>query len=223
MFGCFRRLGCLVFLLILAIVGWFNRDRLERLYRRYAGDNHADSVLVGTAGGWEQLSLEKADRGKKSVESLSGRGGPAYVNLTAAEASSYIFTSLTNQLPAAPEEISTSVRGEKLYVRANLALKDLGAAKALGPLAGMLGSRDTVELGGTMRVIRPTLGEFKVTDVKIGAFPVPSGIIPRLMRAMRRGSVPEGIADDALPMTMPAYIGDIRISGGRITVYRTTQ
>ena len=34
MFGCFRRLGCLVFLLIIAVLAWFNRDRLEAIYRR---------------------------------------------------------------------------------------------------------------------------------------------------------------------------------------------
>jgi hypothetical protein len=223
MFGCFRRLGCLVFLIILAILAWFNRDRLEALYRRYAGDNRTGSAAVATTAGWEQLSLDKADRGKKAVESLSGPRARAYANLTPGEASSYIFTAMTNQLPAKPEEISTSVRGDRLYVRANIALKDLGASKALGPLAGILGSRDTVELGGTMRVIRPTVGEFKVADVKIGAFPVPSAIIPRLMKTFRKGTMPEGLADDALPMTMPAYIGDIRIADGRITVYRTTQ
>jgi hypothetical protein len=223
MFGCFRKLGCLVFLLILAIVAWFNRDRLETIYRRYAGDNHADSVLVGGPGAWEQLSLEKAEKGKRAVESLEAPRGPAYVNISPAEASSYIFTSLTNQLPAAPEDISTTVRNDRLYVRSYLSLKDLGAAKALGPLAGVLSARDTVELGGTMRVIRPSLGEFKVTDVKIGAFPVPSGMIPRLMRVMKRGDVPDGISDDALPMTMPSYIGDIRIANGRITVYKATQ
>ena len=29
MFGCFRKLGCLVVLLILGVFAWFNRDRLE--------------------------------------------------------------------------------------------------------------------------------------------------------------------------------------------------
>ena len=223
MFGCFRRLGCLVFLIVLAFLAWFNRDRLEAIYRRYAGDPPADSTIVRTPGGWEPLTADKAARGQRAVEALSRPRGPAYTTLTAGEASSYIFLALSKQLPASSEDISSSIKDDRLYVRASIALKDLGAARALGPLAGLLGTRDTVQLGGSMRVLRPGVGEFQVKDVKIGSFPVPSAIIPRLIKAMRRGDMPEGISDDALPMTLPIYIGDIRIADGRITVYRNTQ
>jgi hypothetical protein len=221
MFGCFRRLGCLVVLIILAVLAWFNRDRLESVYRRYAGEPPADTAAT-VAATWEPLSPEKAARGKTAVESLGRPRGPAYATLTAGEASSYIFEA-SRHLPAPPEEITTSIRDDKLYVRANIALRELGAERALGPLAGMLSGRDTVLLGGTMRVLRPGVGEFQIKDVKIGSFPVPSAVIPRLMRSMRRGSMPDSLSGDALPMTLPDYIGDIRISGGRITVYRNTR
>lgn len=221
MFGCFRRLGCLVFLIILAILAWFNRDRLESIYRRYAGDPRADTAAVATAA-WEPLSAEKAAKGRSAVESLRTQRGPAYATLTAAEASSYIFQE-SKHLPAALEETTSSIRNDRLYVRANIALRDLGADRALGPLAGMVSGRDTVQLGGTMRVLSPGVGEFRIKDVRIGSFPVPSSVIPRLMSSMRRGTMPDGLSDDALPMTLPDYIGDIRISGDRITVYRNTQ
>jgi|SRR5687768_12167507 len=220
MFGCFRRLGCLVLLLILAVLGWFNRDRLEALYRRYAGDPRADSTIVRTPGGWEALTAEKGERGRRAVESLSSPRGPAYATLSPGEASSYIFLAVAQQLPPSSEDVTTSVKEDRLHVRANIALKDLGAAKALGPLAGMLGTRDTVELGGTMGVIRPGVGEFQVKEVRIGSFKVPAGVIPRLIKTMRRGDIPEGLAEDALPMKLPPYIGDIRIADGRIRVYR---
>jgi hypothetical protein len=86
----------------------------------------------------------------------------------------------------------------------------------------MLGTRDTVQLGGTMRVLRPGLGEFQIKEVKIGSFPVPQAIVPRLIRAIRRGEMPDSLSDDALPMKLPDYIGDIRIANGQITVYRKT-
>ena len=222
MFGCFRRLGCLVFLLILAILAWFNRDRLEAIYRRYAGDPRAadTTTIVRTPGGWEALSAEKATRGQRAIEALSRPRAPAFSNLTAGEAASYIFLAVSKQLPASSEDITSSIKGDRLYVRANVALKDLGAAQALGPIAGMLGTRDTVQLGGTMHVLSPGVGEFRVKDVRIGSFPVPGAIIPRLISRMRRGEMPAGISNDALPMKLPAYIGDIRISNDRITVYR---
>jgi len=225
MFGCFRKLGCLVILLILGALAWFNRDRLEGIYRRYAGGPPAaDSAAVaGLAGGWEPLTPEKATRGKRAVEALSRNTGPAYANLTPGEAASYIFLAASKQLPPSSQDISSSVRSDRLYVRANVALKDFGETKVLGPLAGFLGDRDTIQLGGSIRVLRPGVGEFQVKEIKIGALAVPSAIVPRLVRQLRRGEAPEGLSAGALPITLPPYIGDVRISDGRITVYKVTR
>jgi hypothetical protein len=130
---------------------------------------------------------------------------------------------VSKQLPESSEDISSSIKGDRLFVRANVALKDFGGAKALGPLASMLGTRDTVQLGGTMHVLRPGLGEFQIKEVRIGSFTVPQAIVPRLIRAIRRGEMPDSLSEDALPMKLPDYIGDIRIANGQITVYRKTQ
>jgi len=225
MFGCFRRLGCLVFLLIIAVLAWFNRDRLETIYRRYAGDHpprDSASVATGVSGGWEALTSDKANRGQAAVQSLSAPGGPAFVNLSAGEAASYIFLAVAKQLPASSEDITSSIRNDRLYVRANVALKDFGGSAVLGPLAGLLGDRDTLQLGGTIDVLRPGMGEFQVKDVRFGSFPVPDAIIPRLVRRIRKGEMPEGLANNALPMPLPSYIGDVRIANGRITVYKST-
>jgi hypothetical protein len=226
MFGCFRRLGCLVFLLILGVIAWFNRDRLEAIYRRYAGD-HPPTETSGSAtpatGGWEALTSDKAARGQTAVQSLSTPRGPAFVNLSAGEASSYIFLAVAKQLPASSEDVTSSIRNDRLYVRANVALKDFGGSKVLGPLAALLGDRDTVQLGGTIKVLRPGMGEFQVKDIKFGSFPVPDAVIPRLVKAIRKGEMPQGLSANALPMALPTYIGDVRIANGRITVYKLTQ
>lgn len=222
MFGCFRRLGCLVFLLIIGVLAWFNRGKLEEIYRRYAGDriSAAPGSAAAAAGGWESLNGDKALRGKSRVEALSGKSGPVFATLTPAEAASYIFLEAAKQLPASSQDIQASVRDDRLYVRANVDLKDFGGASVLGPLAGMLGSRDTVQLGGTIHVLRPGVGEFEAKDVHIGSFPIPSPLIPKLVKRMRKGTMPDGLASDALPMKLPLYIGDIRIANGRIVVYK---
>lgn len=225
MFGCFRRLGCLVFLLILAVLAWFNRDRLEAIYRRYAGDAPPvdTTAIVRATGGWEPLTGDKATRGQTAVQSLSRPNGPAFVNLSAGEASSYIFLAVAKQLPASSEDITSTIKNDRLYVRANVALKDFGGSKVLGPLGGLLGERDTVQLGGTINVLRPGDGEFQVKDVKIGSFPVPDALIPRLVKRIRKGTMPPGIADNALPMKLPTFIGEVRIANGRITVFKATE
>ncbi|MEO5589549.1 MAG: hypothetical protein ABIS03_08190 [Gemmatimonadaceae bacterium] len=218
-------MGCLVFLFILAVVAWFNRDRLESTYRRYAGNPPAvdSSAVILASGGWEPITGDKATRGQTMVQSLAQPRGPAFVNLSAGEAASFIFLSIARQLPAEAEEITSSIRNDRLYVRANVALKDFGGAKALGPLGALLGERDTIQLGGTINVLRPGDGEFQVRDIKVGALSVPSSIIPRLIGRIRKGEMPAGIAENALPMKLPAYIGDVRIANGRITVYKSPQ
>lgn len=222
MFGCFRRLGCLVFLLILGVVAWFNRGKLEETYRRYAGNGISGSSgsAATTTGGWEPLTGDKAARGKRQVESLSRRTGPVFANLSPGEAASYIFLEAAKQLPASSQNISASVRNDRLYVRANVELKDFGGASVLGPLASMLGTRDTVQLAGTIHVLRPGVGEFQVHDLRVGSFPIPSPLIPKLIGRIRKGTMPEGISSNALPMRLPGYIGDVRIANGHIIVYK---
>jgi hypothetical protein len=221
MFGCFRRLGCLVVLFIIAVLAWFNRGRLEETYRRYAGDRISPSSTdVRSAGEWEPLTNDKAARGQRAVQSLSSRSGPVFANLSAGEASSYIFLEAAKQLPSSSQNIEASVRADRLYVRANVELRDFGGASALGPLGSLLGQRDTVQLGGSIRVIRPTVGEFQVQDVKIGSLQIPSSIIPRLVSRMRKGTMPEGISPNGLPMKLPPYIGDVRIVNGHVVVYK---
>ncbi|MDQ3242604.1 MAG: hypothetical protein M3Q09_02620 [Gemmatimonadota bacterium] len=223
MFGCIRRLGCLAILIVIGVFAWFNRDQLRPMYDRVRGTTTPrDSVVVRAAGGWEPLSAEKATRGQRALESLSRRSGPVFANLTPAEAASYIFLAVARQLPASSQDISASVVGDRLYVRANVALADFGGGEVLGALGALLGDRDTVQLGGTINVLRQGVGEFQVKDVKLGKFPVPGAIIPRLISRIRRGEMPAGISANALPMKLPTYIGDVRIANGRITVYKAS-
>jgi len=51
---------------------------------------------------------------------------------------------------------------------------------------------------------------------------VPSTLIPRLLRQIERGSRPAGLSDDGLPLVIPPYLGDVRISSGKITLYKTS-
>ena len=43
------------------------------------------------------------------------------------------------------------------------------------------------------------------------------------MPEMRRGARPEGVTDDALPLVVPSYIGDVRIGQGKVTLYKSVK
>jgi hypothetical protein len=113
------------------------------------------------------------------------------------------------------------VIGDRLYIRASVRLQDLGGTTVLGPLAGMLSEREQMQFGGTFHVIRPQLAEYEVKDIKIRELSIPSSMIPRVLRQTERGSRPEGLSEDGLPIVVPRYLGDVRIGSGRVTLYKT--
>jgi len=222
--GCLKTVGCLVIILLLAAL-WF-------FYARVEGPTSATPSATGAApattatsvtSGWHPLSDADAERGRVAIQSLERPSGPVFANLTPAEAASYIFMVVAKQLPPSAKNAEASIIGDRLYVRSEVELEDFGGAKSLGPLGMLLGKRDSVRFGGTINMLRPGLGEFLVQEVKLGRFDVPTALIPRLLSQMKRTKTVEGISQNGLPMVMPSYISDVRISNGRITLYKSAQ
>jgi hypothetical protein len=108
-----------------------------------------------------------------------------------------------------------------MYVRASVALRDLGGKDVLGPLASFGGGRERLEMGGVFDVLRPGLAQFRIRAVKVGNLSLPQRVIPRLLGAVRRGTLPPGVAADALPLLIPPYLGAARIGEGRIVLYKS--
>jgi hypothetical protein len=211
MFGCIRKLGCLVLLLLIGGGVYLYMQR---------NDKSSATVTTSRRPVWEPITALNAERGKREVESLRDSRGPVFANHTGADAASFIFLSAARQLPKGAENASASVQNNELVVRSTIRLSDFGVKKVLGPLSGILGERDTLLLGGHINIVQPGLGEFQVTRLKIGNLTVPSPLIPRLLNELRKGERPVGVSANALPMPVPEYISDVRIANGRITVYK---
>jgi hypothetical protein len=220
--GCFRRVGCLI--LIIALAGlWYWYARVRPTSSATSTTSTATGATI-TNTGWEPLSQADADRGRIAVESLGQRSGPVFANLSPAEAASYIFLVVAKQLPPSARNVEASISGDRLNVRSEVDMKDFGGAGQLGTLGMLLGSRDSVFLGGTIHMLKPGLGEFLVQQAKIGKLDVPQGLIPKLIAQMKKKGKPiEGIAPNGLPMEMPSYISDVRIANGKITLYKSVR
>lgn len=214
MFGCLRRLGCLA-IVIAGLAAWY-------FYTHLNGNDHSPSGKPGVSAhsGWEPLTAAAAERGKRAVESLSQKTGPVFANLSPAEAASYIFLAATRQLPPSAKNLEASAVNDRLNVRAEVSLKDFGGAAVLGPLASLIGDKDTVQLGGTIHVIKPGSAEFVVQEMRFGQAPIPGLVIPRLIARLRKGST-DGLSDRGLAMKLPDYISDVRIENGKITLYKS--
>ena len=212
-----RAIGCLVVVLLAAAAGWMLRDRFNF-------GSRADAPVVADTGVvWEPITTEGAERARRALEGLGQRASPVFVSLRPGDVSSYIFVVLARQLPPSAENIEAAVIGDRLNVRASVRLSDFGGAGALGPLAGFLGERETMQLGGYFHIIRPGLAEFRVTSLRLRDFNVPANLIPRLIRNFSRGARPPGVADDGLPLVVPEYLADVRIANGRVVLYRNPQ
>ena len=220
--GCLRGVGCLVAILILGGV-WYWYARVERPAATTATTTTTPTTATSVSSGWHRLSDADAERGRVAVQSLERQAGPVFANLTPAEAASYIFMVVAKQLPPSAKNAEASITGDRLYVRSEVDLKDFGGAKSLGPVGLLLGERDSVRFGGTINMLRPGLAEFLVQEVKLGRIDVPRALIPRLLTQMKRGKTVEGVSQNGLPMVMPPYISDVRISNGKITLYKSVQ
>lgn len=212
--GCMRKLGCLVviFLAGMAVAIWLYLERPRQ------------EAEVGTgAPVWEALTPEGAERARASVQLLSRPTGPVFTNVGGADLASYIFDELAKQLPPSAQQLEAAVIDDRLHVRALVKISDFGGAGSLGPLAAMLGDREPVEFGGTLGLVRPGLAQYQVKVLRLRELSVPSRMIPRLLQRVARGSRPPGLAEDGLPLEVPAFIADVRIGEGRVTLYKSTQ
>jgi hypothetical protein len=178
---------------------------------------------AGASGGWQPITSSGAARAREAISRLGSRSGPVFVTLSASDLAAYVYDELKKQLPTSAESVHTAVIGDQLFVRASVRPSDFGDVSALGPLASILRDREPVEFSGTLDVVRPGLGEYRVQSLRIRDLSIPHGMIPRLIRNAQQGSRPAGIADDALPLQIPPYIADVRIRNGKVTLYKVVK
>ena len=212
--GCIARLGCLFVLVIACVAGWFTRDR-------WLPDRFRTKPVAAPATAWQPVTQAGANRTKAALIKLSETRGPVFQNLTAGDVASFAFAELGKSVGASADSLAARIDGDRMTMRAVVRLAELKGK--LGPLGGMLGDRETVELSGTVQIIKPGLAALSVQTAKIGRIALPQGMIPRLLREIDKGSRPEGLPDNALALRVPAYVGDIRIGNGKVTLYKNMQ
>jgi len=211
MFGCLGRLGCLAVLLLAGAYAFLTR---ERWLPRVLGQPGAAPVT------WESVNEAGARKPGEALASLRQKGGPAFVTVSAAELATMMVESSEHRLPAALDSVQAAVDGDRVRVRALVKLDDIRGLEALGPLSGLLDNRERIELTGTLRVLSPGLGEFRVASVKIADLSLPQAAIPRLLSRLDSRKRPLLVAPDGIPITIPDYIGDVRVAGGQVTLYK---
>lgn len=212
--GCMRTLGCLIVIVFLAVVAFFTRDR----WLHFLPGKHAAATATSV---WQPLTPDGAKRARVALDRLRSPRGAVYVNVAPGDLGAYILEELAKSLPPSADSIEAAAINERLYVRAVVKTSDLGASGALGPLAALLGERERIQVGGGIRIIRPGFAELQVKEMKIGSLNVPQTLIPRVIRQISKGQRSPDLSPDGLALKTPDYIGDVRVSTGTITMYKT--
>ena len=212
--GCIARLGCLFVLVIACIAGWFTRDR-------WLPERFRTKPVAAAPTAWQPVTEVGAERTRAALIKLNQTRGPVFQTLTAGDVASFAFAELGKSVGRSADSLAARIDGDRMTMRAVVHLAELKGK--LGPLGGMLGDRETVEMSGTVQVIKPGLAALSVQTAKIGRIALPQGMIPRLLREIDKGRRPEGLPDNALALQVPPYVGDIRISNGKVTLYKNMQ
>jgi hypothetical protein len=207
--GCLRRIGCLVVLLAAVVAGFLYRDRITALYRRVRGiPEPPPAVFVPPAPG-------AAAQAEAVLERLTRRTGPAYVDLTAAQLAALIERQVAATGTRVLDSVAVALGDQRVEVRGSL---DVAAVprRLLGPLAEGLGRREPVVAGGTLAADSGGRVVWTIDKLAIRDFPFPRQVIPAILHVM---NLTDGKAA-AVPIPLPAGIGDVRVSRAGIRVYR---
>jgi hypothetical protein len=214
MFGCLRRIGCLALLLLIAAALWLTRDRWRA---RVFGEP------AGTSVAWHKVTTGRSEQARASVETLGRKGGPAFVNLSADELGALLLASAGSRALSSVSNPEVAISGDRILLRATIQLDDLGQVGDLGPLAAVLKKREPFEASGTLDVVHPGLAEYRVETARIGELPIPRAMIPKLLARASKAERYEGVAPNGIPFEVPAYVADVRIARGRVTLYKNVQ
>ena len=239
--GCLMRLGCLGVLIVAGFVAYLTRDHwMDRLPGREprieaprsvnapGGDSapppsgSSATAAAPTADGWMPLTQAGANRTREALQKLSTPRGPVFVTLAGGDVASYVFLQIAKQMPASTDSFVARVDEDRIRLRARMKTSDLGGV-VTGVLGRLLGDRERVEMAGSLRIIGPGQGEFRVEEVRIKDVGLPGPVITRLVDAVTSGPRPAGLHENGLPVAVPSYIGDVRVSNGRITLYKNVQ
>jgi len=215
--GCLRamfaRVGCLVVLVLLAVLGWIYREQVADVYRRLRGlPPPAEAAYVAPAASPAQAEA--------ALDRLARRGGPAYVDLSAADVGALVVAALARAGGGGERRVVDSVtvgllEGE-VRVRGSLDMSGV-PRNLLGPLQGAIGPREPVVIGGPLAVDSSGALVLRVTTLRVKDFPFPRSTIPALVRQLRF----PGARENLVPVPGLTGVGDVRVSAASVRFYRS--
>lgn len=194
MFGCLRRAGAGVILLVLLAGAWYFRSDLVGLWQRFASRNEPATASPALAEHAEEKLLELHD------EDGSGR-----VALTEPELQSLLRYRLASGLPAYVLSPTVRLGDGRVRVEARVPMdqvRGLPGVPGSGEIVDMLPDTTDVEARGHLIPLSEGRVALSVDEVSAAKIPLPERVIPALLRQMGRVDEP-GLPETALAVSLP--------------------
>ena len=148
--------------------------------------------------------MSAAARARRTIESLGRRSGPVFVNLAPGDLASYFYIALAQQLPPSADSIEADDdRQSDVRPRGDLTRRLQGGRRARTAGRPRRDARAAPD-GRNVRD-RPARASRSSSSKTLGSasLPIPRGAIPKLLRQIRRGTMPPGVAENGLPFVVP--------------------
>jgi len=215
MFGCIGRLGCLLMLAVLAVGGWLTR---EWWYPRVRTMVVATPPAPGIV--WHPITPDAAAAGTRAAGRLGEKSGPVFATLSPAQFAAWQLEPATKILGSSAGHPEASVHGDTLFVRASVAITELGDPKSLGPLAAMLDGRQPVLIGGVLAMARPGVLGLRVTQMTVNELRLPLALIGQIVQRISVRERTDSLAPGVIAMPVPKSVADVRVTNGKVVLYK---
>ena len=210
--GCLKgvaRLGCLAVIVLAAIAVWWFRDPIGRHAARWFG-RHSTALppVADTSVGAPTPSALASAEAK--LEALGRRGGPDSVVLNANETASLIGRGIDWSVRKAFDSLRVELLDGKLAIDTRLDTSVIPQSE-LGALKGMLAPREPLRMVGTLRVARPGVARWTVTELSLRGFPFPAPAVTALTRRLAGADPSGGVAVQIAPGVKAIVVGPVGV------------
>ena len=213
--GCLKglfRLGCLAVVIAALALAWWFREPILRTGARWFGRPQALPPVTDTGVGAPTPAATAS--GNVKLGSLRTAGGADSVVLTPNEMASLIGSGIDWSVRKMYDSLRVELQEGALVLHARLDTRALPPG-ALGPLAGMVGPREPLQLGGTLVIERPGTARFTIREISLRGFAFPGPAVRSVARQMA-GASPDG----AIPLKVDPAVSDIAIHPTGVILYR---
>lgn len=207
--GCIRTVVALAVVAGVLVVGWLNRDQLERAWR-------SARVDVQAPAGDSAVSPAAAERAQEKLSALE-TGGRDRIALGEDELQSLIRYRYSQVLPLFVDTPQITLEDGLIQMRARLPVDELPRVSELGQLAALL--PDTTEIAVTSAVLPLDSGRvaLAVEQVSAADVPLPRRITPALLKHLGRRDQP-GVPENAVGVPLPPGAGGAYVEGDSLVL-----